>query len=202
MGSSPGPAVEVASPSGGAGSGRAKERAGPRTPSRDDGAQEMATSRPSSRRSTSPPPPPRSATPPLPAMPSRKPVPPPKDPTPSGTQPTPHRDAAAEKGATTGAIPIVRDFAAPDPARDPAQMQAQARPRARPRGQETIHSVNRTSDPVTHARERREAVLRALEIIGSVSRGLHVPDQARQSDSRERQRRGHGDLGGQRLRVV
>lgn len=34
---------------------------------------------------------------------------------------------------------------------------------------------DRDSDPRTHARERREAVLRALEIIGSVSRGLRVP---------------------------
>lgn len=49
----------------------------------------------------------------------------------------------------SGAIPIVRDFA-PTPA-------------------------DRDSDPQTHARERREAVLRALEILGSVSRGLRVP---------------------------
>lgn len=93
------------------------------------------------------------------AMPTRKPVPPPKDLSPQ-RQPQQSRQEA-DTNVETGAIPIVRDFAPAPPAR-PTQP-------ARP------PSI-RNSDAETHARERREAILQALAIISSVSRGLYVPE--------------------------
>ena len=111
----------------------------------------------------------KSPSPAITVVPARKPVPPPKDPTPSPAQDAPVSQAPEkEEEPERGSIPIIRDFAPAAPAQPRAQVASSL-------SQES--QINRTSDPQTHARERREAILKALEIVGSVSRGLYVPER-------------------------
>lgn len=56
-----------------------------------------------------------------------------------------------------------------------------------PRDDEGVNDHRRTDGlvPRTSAAEKRVAILRALEILTSVSRGLYVPDKSRSGTMRQ-----------------
>jgi len=100
-----------------------------------------------------------------------------KNPSPSRKQRSSHKATSpVKKSASPSRQSLPQRPTMPQTVEMPAGAEPKVRDFATTTASISAQPSIRNSDPQTRALERREAVLRALEILSSVSRGLWVPD--------------------------